>query len=60
MRMLFLITMYFGGGLIPTYLLMVQLGFVNSFAVYIVPGLFSAYYMLLASSYMESIPSALF
>ena len=53
-------TMFFGGGLIPTYLLMVQLGFVNSFAVYIIPGLFSAYYMLLASSYMESIPSALF
>lgn len=60
MRMLFLITMYFGGGLIPTYLLMVQLGFVNSFAVYIVPCLFSAYYMLLASSYMQSIPDALF
>lgn len=60
MRMLFLITMYFGGGLIPTYLLMVQLGFVNTFAVYIIPGLFSAYYMLLASSYMESIPSSLF
>ena len=60
MRMLFLITMYFGGGLIPTYLLMVQLGFVNTFAVYIIPGLFSAYYMLLASSYMESIPASLF
>lgn len=60
MRMLFLITMYFGGGLIPTYLLMVQLGFINSFAVYIIPSLFSAYYMMLASSYMESIPAALY
>ena len=33
MRILFIITMYFSGGLIPTYLLMIRLGFMNSFAV---------------------------
>lgn len=60
MRVIFLITMYFSGGLIPTYLLMIKLGYVNSFAVYIVPGLFSAYYMMLASSYFQSIPDSLF
>lgn len=60
MRVVFLITMYFSGGLIPTYLLMIKLGFVNSFAVYIVPALFSAYYMMLASSYFQSIPESLF
>lgn len=60
MRILFIVTMYFGGGLIPTYLLMLRLGFMNSFAVYIIPALFSSYYMLLASSYMQSIPDALF
>ena len=60
MRVLFLITMYFSGGLIPTYLLMIRLGYINSFAVYIVPALFSSYYMLLASSYFQSIPDALF
>ena len=60
MRLLFIITMYFGGGLIPTYLLMLKLGFMNSFLVYIIPGLFSSYYMLLASSYIQSIPDALF
>ena len=60
MRLLFMITMYFGGGLIPTYLLMIQLGFMNSFWVYIIPGLFSCYYMMLASSYIQSIPEALF
>ena len=59
-RVVFIITMYFGGGLIPTYLLMVRLGFVNTFAVYWVPGLFSAYYMILASSYIQNIPESLF
>lgn len=60
MRIVFLITMYFGGGLIPTYLLMVRLGMVNSFSVYILPGLFSAYYMMLASSYFQTLPESLF
>ena len=60
LRMLFIITMYFGGGLIPTYLLMLRLGFVNTFSVYWVPYLFSAYYMILASSYIQNLPEALF
>lgn len=60
MRILFVITMYFSGGLIPTYLLMVRLGFVNSFHVYWVPSLFSAYYMILASSFIQNLPESLF
>ncbi len=60
MRILFIITMYFSGGLIPTYLLMIRLGFMNSFAVYWVPALFSAYYMMLAASYIQNLPDALF
>ena len=60
MRVVFIVTMYFGGGLIPTYLLMLQLGFMNSFSVYWVPALFSCYYMLLASSYIQNLPDALF
>lgn len=60
MRILFLVTMYFSGGLIPSYLLNVRLGFMNTFAVYIIPGLFSAYYMLLASSYIQGLPESMF
>ena len=60
MRILFIITMYFSGGLIPTYLLMIRLGFMNSFAVYWVPALYSAYYMMLAASYIQNLPDALF
>ncbi len=60
MRLLFIVTMYFSGGLIPTYLLMMRLGFQNTFSVYIIPNLFSCYYMLLAASYIQSIPDSLF
>lgn len=59
-RLLFIVTMYFGGGLIPTYLLYISLGYMNSFAVYWVPALFSCYYMMLASSYIQDLPDALF
>ena len=37
------ITMYFGGGMIPTYLLIKSLGLLDSFWVYIIPALFSYY-----------------
>jgi len=60
LRLLFVITMYFSGGLIPTYLLMIRLGLQNTFSVYIIPSLFSCYYMLLASSYIQNIPDSLF
>lgn len=60
MRILFLVTMYFSGGLIPTYLLMIRLGFMNSFHVFWIPSLFSAYFMLLTSSYIQNLPESLF
>jgi len=60
MRILFLITMYFSGGLIPTYLLMIRIGFMNSFNVYWIPSIFSAFYMLLTSSYIQNLPESLF
>lgn len=60
MRILFLITMYFGGGLIPVYLLMTRLGLINTLTVYWLPSIFSAYYMLLCASYIQNLPEALF
>ncbi len=59
-RRAFILTMYFGGGLIPFYLLMVNLKLLNTFWIYILPGLFSSYYMLLIASYIQNIPEALF
>lgn len=60
MRILFLITMYFGGGLIPSYLLMTKLRLIDTLTVYWLPSIFSAYYMLLCASYIQNIPEALF
>lgn len=59
-RVIFFYTMYLSGGLIPTYLLIMNLGLGNSFWVYVLPGLFNVYYMLLMSSYIQNLPEAMF
>lgn len=59
MRILFIVTMYFGGGLIPFYLLIVKLKMINTFSVYWIPNLINAYYMLLIASYIQNIPDSL-
>ena len=53
------ITMYFGAGMIPVYLNIKALGLLNSFWVYIIPGLFPVYNMILIKTFMESIPASL-
>lgn len=58
-RVVFLITMYFGGGLVPTFLVYNNLGLLNTFSVYWVTQLFSAYNMLLIASYMYNVPKSL-
>ena len=45
---LFMITMFFGGGLIPTYLLISNLGLLNSMWAIILPGAFSVWNMIIA------------
>ena len=56
----FMFTMYFGGGLIPTYLIVRKLGLVNSMWTMIVLGAMSVYNMLIMRSYfMNSIPGEL-
>ena len=57
--MLTLIPMYFGGGLIPYYFLIRQLGLLNNFWVYIIPMIVNIWEMILMRSYFQSLPSAL-
>ncbi|MCM3746419.1 carbohydrate ABC transporter permease [Paenibacillus pasadenensis] len=52
-----LISMFFSGGLIPYYLVLKQLGLIDSFFVYIIPALFSVWNMLIFQSYFREIPS---
>lgn len=52
-------TMYVSGGLIPSYLLIRELGLINNFAVYIVPALISAFNVIVIRSFIEGLPDAL-
>lgn len=52
-------TMYVSGGLIPSYLLIRELGLINKFAVYIIPALISAFNVIVIRSFIEGLPDAL-
>ena len=54
-----IITMYFSAGLIPAYMNIKMLGLMNSFWVYIIPGMFPIYNMVLVKTFMESISPAM-
>lgn len=54
-----IITMYVSGGLIPTYLLMRNLGLMNTFLVYIIPGIVSAFYVFVMRTFFEQLPDGL-
>ncbi|MCY9659943.1 carbohydrate ABC transporter permease [Paenibacillus chondroitinus] len=56
---LFVLTMYFNAGLIPNYFLIKQLGLLNSFWVYILPGLVSAFNLIVIRTYIKSLPGSL-
>jgi putative aldouronate transport system permease protein len=57
--LLFIFTMYFGGGLIPTYMIIKSLGLIDSFWVFIFPGLIGVFLMILVRTYIEQLPSEL-
>jgi putative aldouronate transport system permease protein len=53
------ITMLIGGGLIPTYLLLKYMHLTNTFWVMIVPGLISAWNMLIMKNFFSQVPESL-
>ncbi|GCE77277.1 carbohydrate ABC transporter permease [Cellulomonas biazotea] len=55
----FLITMFFGAGLIPTYLLVSSLGLINSYWALILPGAVSAFNVLILRSFFMGIDHAI-
>ena len=59
LSLFWVITMYVNGGLIPVFLLYKSLGLTNSFWVYIIPGMVSAFNVLVIRTYMEGIPESL-
>jgi len=56
---LLVFTMFFSGGLVPTYLLVKSLGLLDRFWVLVLPGLIGTYSMLIVRNYLMTIPDSL-
>ncbi len=50
----FVITMYFGGGMVPTFLLVKSLGLYNSMWALILPGAISVYNMIICRTFIQT------
>lgn len=57
--LIFIFTMMFSGGIIPSYLLIRRLNLVNSVWSLILPQLISVYNLLIVKNYLEALPEAL-
>ncbi|MYL63482.1 ABC transporter permease subunit [Bacillus hwajinpoensis] len=55
----FLITMFFNGGLIPTYMVVKGLGMLNTIWAIILPNAINVWFIILARTYFKSIPNEL-
>ncbi|MEU1970848.1 carbohydrate ABC transporter permease [Microbacterium sp. NPDC019599] len=54
-----IITMYFSAGLIPIFIIMKTLGLTNNFWVYVLPFVVQPFNVILAKTYVESMPREL-
>lgn len=59
LSLFWVITMYVNGGMIPTLILYRNLNLTNTFWVYVIPGMISAFNVLVLRTFMEGLPSAL-
>ncbi len=55
--MLFMFTMLFSGGMIPSYILMKNLGLLNTVWCLLLPGLISVYNLIVCRTFMQNIPT---
>ncbi|GAB6927284.1 carbohydrate ABC transporter permease [Paenibacillus sp. JCM 10914] len=53
------LTMYFSGGMIPVFILIRDLNMMNSFLVYIIPGMISAFNVFVIRSFIDGLPYSL-
>jgi putative aldouronate transport system permease protein len=52
------VTMYFSGGLIPTFMVIRALNLLDSFWVYILPNLVNVWYLIIMRTYFKSLPES--
>ncbi|GHU76651.1 sugar ABC transporter permease [Clostridia bacterium] len=57
--LMFAVTMYVGGGMIPSYLLMRSLGLFGTFTVYILPSIVGAWNVFVIRSYIDGLPDSI-
>ena len=57
--LVFVLTMYFDPGLIPNFLLIQNLGLMNTFHVYWVPGLIAAFNLIIIRTYIKGVSESL-
>jgi putative aldouronate transport system permease protein len=57
--LIFVFTMYFSGGIIPTYLLYHSYGLLNTRAILIIPGLINIWHLLIIKNYYEGLPESI-
>ena len=55
-RFLVVFTMYFSGGLIPYYILLKELHLLNTFLVYVIPGMVNGFFVMTGINFFSSIP----
>ena len=56
---LIIFSMFFSGGMIPTYIVVSGLGIINSYWAVILPGAISAYYLMIVKNFFQNIPAEL-
>ena len=56
----FVFTMMFGGGLVPTFLVVSSLGMIDTLWALIIPGAISTYNMILLRNFFQSVPESLY
>ena len=59
LSLFWVITMYVNGGMVPVMVLYKYLGLTGSFWVYVVPGMVSAFNVMVLRTYMEDLPDEL-
>ena len=58
-RFLVVFTMYFSGGLIPYYVLLRGLGLLNTFWVYVIPGMVNGFFVMTGINFFSAIPESM-
>ena len=55
-----MLTMFFSGGLVPSYLLVMQLGLLNTIWAIVLPGAISPWFMFILRTNLQSIPEEIY